>query len=186
MSFSGTRPDHHGVLTDFPTKPPRLGHPGAQLGKTGITRGTSSPAEPGSGTKLLRVPTHCRLSDENSRGKVQNVCGDSSAEFLSILAEAGVASVTLPPRSPNLKIPAEFHRGSVEGNTICTDEQRKLQVISRPFSADSTMNMSGIKWLRRQHVPFSVRTLVSQGEKLSRRISIRPPCSLNSKTMSSR
>src|SRR5215469_5738931 len=29
-------------------------------------------------------------------------------------------------------IPAEVHRGSVEGNTICTDEQRKLRVISRP------------------------------------------------------
>ena len=31
------------------------------------------------GTKSLRVPTHCCLPDENSRGKVQNVCRDSSA-----------------------------------------------------------------------------------------------------------
>jgi hypothetical protein len=33
---------------------------------------------------LLRVPTHCpsvRLSDENSRGKVQNVYGDSLAIY---------------------------------------------------------------------------------------------------------
>jgi hypothetical protein len=36
------------------------------------------------------------------------------------------------------------------------------------------MNMSGRKWLRRQHVLFSVLTLVSQEKKLSRRISISP------------
>jgi hypothetical protein len=41
-----------------------------------------------------------------------------------------------------------------------------------PFSADSSMNMPGRKWLRRQHVLFSVRTLVSQEKRLSRRISI--------------
>ena len=30
-----------------------------------------------------------------------------TAEFLSLLGEAGVASVKLPPRSPNLNAPAE-------------------------------------------------------------------------------
>ena len=29
-------------------------------------------------------------------------------------------------------IPAEGHRDSVERNTVCSDEQRKLRVISRP------------------------------------------------------
>jgi hypothetical protein len=44
----------------------------------GLAATRARSAEPGSGTKSLRVPTRCRLSDENSRGKVQNACGDSS------------------------------------------------------------------------------------------------------------
>jgi hypothetical protein len=48
-----------------------------QPGEQGIARGTIRSAEPGSVTKSLRVPTCCSLADENSRGKVQNVCGDS-------------------------------------------------------------------------------------------------------------
>jgi len=38
-------------------------------------------AESGSGTKSLSVPTPYRLSDENSRGKVRNVCRDSSVVY---------------------------------------------------------------------------------------------------------
>jgi hypothetical protein len=52
--------------------------------ETGNRGGTSRSAGPGSGTKLLLVPTPLPLSDENSRGKVQNVCGDSSDYFLGI------------------------------------------------------------------------------------------------------
>ena len=48
----------------------------------GLAATRARSAEPGSGTKSLRVPTRCRLSDENSRGKVQNACGDSSADCL--------------------------------------------------------------------------------------------------------
>jgi hypothetical protein len=38
----------------------------------------------------LRVPTSCHLSDENSRGKVQNVCGDSSAAHESWKAGSSI------------------------------------------------------------------------------------------------
>jgi len=71
-------------------------------------------------------------------------------------------------------IPAEVHRGSVEGNTIGTDGQRKLRVISRPLLGGLHHEYVWEKRLRRQHVLFSVGTLVSQKKKLSPRISIRP------------
>ena len=86
MPFSRTRPHDHRVLTDCPAEPPRACTSGAQPGERGIARGTSRTAEPGSGTKSLRVPTHYRLSDENSREKVQNVCGDSSAQHQGLVS----------------------------------------------------------------------------------------------------
>jgi type I restriction enzyme M protein len=94
MPFSRTRPGDHGVLTDCPDQTATgLVHPGEQPGERGIARGTSRSAEAGSGTKSLRVPTHCRLSDENSRGKVQNVCGGSSVILLEGNRRTGKTSI---------------------------------------------------------------------------------------------
>jgi hypothetical protein len=80
MPLSRTRPRDHGVLTDCPTEPPRactFRGRSPENRESHVARVDS--AEPRSGTKLLRVPTRCCLSDANSLGKVPNVCGDSSA-----------------------------------------------------------------------------------------------------------
>src|SRR5215472_4867612 len=102
MPFSSTRARAYGVLTDCPTEPSQAYTSwGVAPGKRGIARGTSRSPEPGSGTKSLRVPTHFRLSDENSRGKVQNVCGDSWAQMRQVLPEMCSDDVRVTRLSPD-------------------------------------------------------------------------------------
>ena len=55
----------------------------AKPGEPGTARRTSRWAEPCPGSGSLPVSSPCRLNDENSRGKVQNVRGDSTAVSLS-------------------------------------------------------------------------------------------------------
>ena len=57
----------------------RLAHPAAPPGEPGKRTWHGEIAESGSGSGSLHGPARCRLTGENSRGKVQNVCGDSSA-----------------------------------------------------------------------------------------------------------
>jgi len=65
-------------LTAVPPDP-RVCTSGRATRRTRNARGMRRSAEPGSGSGPRRVPARCCVTDENSRDKVQNVCGDSSA-----------------------------------------------------------------------------------------------------------
>jgi hypothetical protein len=55
-----------------------------------------------------------------------------TAEFLSLLEEAGVASVTLPPRSPNLKACVSYCTSLL----LCDNESWLLRAASSMASHD--------------------------------------------------
>jgi len=82
MSFRRTRPRHQGVLTDCRTEPPRACTSGGAARRTGNRTGHEWIGRTRLGNKVAGRSNSLPLSDENSRAKVQNVCGDSSAVVL--------------------------------------------------------------------------------------------------------
>jgi len=81
MPISRTRPRDHGVLTDCPTELPRACTSGGAARRTGESHVARVDRQNPAREQSRSVPTRCPLSDENSRGKVQNVCGDSPASL---------------------------------------------------------------------------------------------------------
>jgi hypothetical protein len=69
-----------GRVTIVPTTgTPRARASGGEAGRTWTARHAKTYAEPCPGSGPLPASSPCHLSDENSRGKVQNVRGNSSA-----------------------------------------------------------------------------------------------------------
>jgi hypothetical protein len=56
-----------------------------------------------------------------------------TAEFLNILAETGVASVRIPPRSPNLAAATQLLRAQAKGK-------------KKEFSSESTSHVESSRW----------------------------------------
>jgi hypothetical protein len=76
-----TRPRDRGVLTAVPTTGPDLTEQDVRRRRREpeTARRARRSAKPCAGFESLPVTAPCRLNDENSRGKVLNVCKDSSA-----------------------------------------------------------------------------------------------------------